>query len=154
MAARVVQLRNAMAAMIEAAWSPTPPDEVIPTFRYDVYTESIHGRKVIVFPEAYSGSPETRGGDSTDYGYQVWIVRRYEEQGDPPDEWVAAELEFVESVANLFDPRTLLLGADPESGRSGAYPQEADVTTVYDVVDLIEQKLFISVITVLLREDA
>jgi hypothetical protein len=151
MAARVELLRDALADLIRGQWNPSAPDQVLATYRFDVYASTLTGRKVIVFPEAYAGFPATRGEDSVDYGFQVWVVERYTGPGQPPDEWVSERVAFVESLLGwVGDPRAVPLLADYPD----AYPQEADVTTVYDVVDLMENKLFISVATLLLREDA
>jgi hypothetical protein len=58
-------------------------------------------------------------------------------------------MQFVEELFEaLSDPRSEPLATQP-----GLYVQEGEVSTLYDVVDLVEAKLFVSVFTLLLRED-
>lgn len=151
MPARVSKIRTALLALIEAEWVHTAPDEVIEDYLYDIYAADLTGRKVLVVLDAYSGFPATRGEDTTDYGYQVWIAERYTGAGYPPNSWIEERLEFVEELVALLGNvrRVPFLTTEPE-----VFPLEADVTTAYDIVELSETKLFISVITLLLREDA
>lgn len=151
MAARIREIRDSLLALIRAKWGPSGADEVIGSYTFDVYTSNLKGRKVLVFPESSAGSPATREEDTNDYGYQVWVVERYADQGPPPDGWVDARVDFVSQLEDwLGNPRKVPYLDD----QPGVYPQEAGVSTVYDVVDLIEHKLFVSVLALVLREDA
>jgi hypothetical protein len=147
---RVRVVRDALIASVRQWWAPTAPDEVVAKWWYDVYATGLAGRKVLFVPEAYSGFPVSRGEDGGDYSYQVWVVERYEGQGDPPDEWIDARLDFASALNDYLGDfrRVPYLPSLPL-----CYPAECDVTTVVDLVDLYQNKLFVSVVTVLLRED-
>jgi hypothetical protein len=148
----VIEVRNSLAARIEALWTGADSDagdEVIRASYFDVEAADLTGRKVWPLPEAYTNFSATRGEDTWDYSFQVWVVERYEEQGPIPEEWTEARMQFVEELFEaLSDPRSEPLATQP-----GLYVQEGEVSTLYDVVDLVEAKLFVSVFTLLLRED-
>lgn len=154
MSARIRDLRDALVELVDAKWTGAGEnDEVIAPYQYDIYAKNLTGRKVLVIPEAYSGFPANRAEDSTDYGFQLWVVERYTEAGDPPASWVDARVDFTEELEGwVGNPRRLPYFELHTSWVIEV--QESGVTTVYDIVDLSENKLFIGVVTLLLREDA
>lgn len=145
MAARIVQVRNALAAAISAWWTPSAPDAVLTPWRFDLDTKTHTGRKVYVFPSDYTTENIARGFEQGDYGFTLIVAEKYEEQGEPPDAWTDERVEWCESLYQLLaDPEALLL--------SSLWPQEAAVTTVFDLEELSARKLFFSVLNVTYRE--
>lgn len=148
---RINAIRRAVVALLEAKWNPTAPSEVLESFTYDVRTEDFRGRKVMVFPDGYAARAIDRADDENDYGFQVWVAEKYTAQtAAVPDDWVAERLAFVVQVCQWFDARVVPLFPTAPDAR----PAEAEVTTVYDVVDLIEHRLFVGVVRVVIREEA
>jgi hypothetical protein len=148
---RINAIRRAVVALLESKWNPTAPSEVLESFTYDVRTESFTGRKVLVFPDGYAARPLDRSEDENDYGFQIWIAEKYTAQAAAiPDDWVAERIAFAVQVSQWFDARVVpLMPTCPD-----ARPVEAEVTTVYDVVDLIEHRLFVAVVRVVILEEA
>lgn len=148
---RINAIRRAVVALLQAKWNPTAPSGVLESFTYDVRTESFAGRKVMVFPDGYSARPLDRSEDENDYGFQIWIAEKYATQAPAvPNEWVAERIAFAVQVSQWFDARVVpLMPTCPD-----ARPVVADVETVYDVVDLIENRLFVAVVRVVIREEA
>jgi hypothetical protein len=153
MAARIVEVRNAVVSRVNNAWVVRggPDDLVLAPYRFDIDSGKHKGRKVYVFPSAYTGNPATRSEDQNDYSIVVLIVERYTGAGDPTDVWVDERVEWVEWLLNLLgDVRAERLLSESASG--GLWPETAETTTVYDVEELSEHKLFVSVIHVTYRE--
>lgn len=145
MAARIVEVRNALAAAISAWWTPTAPNAVLTPWRFDIDTKTHTGRKVYVFPSEYLRENIARGAEQADYTFAVLVAERYEDQGQPPDSWTDDRVEWCESLLEQLDtPGNLLL--------SSLWPQEAAVTTVFDLEELTARKLFLSVLNVTYRE--
>lgn len=166
--ARVNEVRDALAARIEAAWIPyatsivTPAtatqrarageqDEVITAARWEIKERVHRGRKIYVVRDRLAGRPGTRGEDEQDYGFLVFVAEFYRDQGEPPDEWVDERVEFCEWLLRLLgNPRAGRLLPDSASG--GLWPQEAEITVVVDREELDERKLFASMLTLTYRE--
>lgn len=151
------QVRDAVVAKILAAWTERVPDsdEVLGRYRVDLDAASVGGRKVYVFPLSTAGQLVTREEDQNDYALGLWVIERFTEAGDPSEEWLDARVEWVEwlwkLLGNARGPRLLV---DPEVRDSGLWPQVAEITTVYDHDELVEGKLFASVLQVVYREHA
>lgn len=158
MAARIVEVRGAAVARVNDAWTDraSVDDAVSGPWRLDIDVAKHKGRKVYVFPSSYTGGPATRAEDQNDYTLAVVVAEVYRGGGDPPDDWIDARALFVEWLANtvLGDPRAgrlLAVEGDPDSG---LWPESAEVTTVYDLEELTQKKLFFSVLTITYREHA
>ena len=155
MSARIIDVRDALAERINDAWAADmeDADEVLTPYRFDIDSATHTGRKVYVFPSTYTGVPATRADDQNDYGLVVIVVERYTLAGDPPDEWIDERVTWCEwllgIVGNARGDRLLATGDD-----DGLWPETAECTTVYDLEELSERKLFVSVITLTLREHA
>jgi hypothetical protein len=157
MAARIAEVRDAAAAKITAAWSPADPDGVVARYRVDIDSATHEGRKVYVFPSATaSPEPATRGEDVFDYTLAFMVIERFtaaDGMGDPAEAWVDERVAWVEWLWKLLgDARAERLLADEEDPDSGLWPEVAEITTVYDLEELAERKLFVSVVTVTYRE--
>ncbi|HYH69216.1 MAG TPA: hypothetical protein VD866_31270 [Urbifossiella sp.] len=169
--ARITQVRDALAAFIDAAWDEAvvaealparaTADEVIAKYRLDFSLDSskpltFEGRKVCVFVGTYQGIPADRGEGANDYTLTVWVLELYRDpaalpgapQGAPPDEWLDERLYFAEWLwKRAGNPRTVeLLGS--------LWPQEVGEVVALDPDRLAEQKLFISQFTITFREHA
>lgn len=145
MAARIVEVRNALAAAITTWWTPSAPDAVLTPWRFDLDSKTHTGRKVYVFPSEYARENVARGREQCDYAFALIVAERYEEQGQPPDSWTDERVEWCESLLEHLDtPGNLLL--------SSLWPQEAAVTTVFDLEELSARKLFFSVLNLTYRE--
>lgn len=158
MAARIVEVRNAAVTKIGNAWVSrgSADDAVSGPWRLDLDTKKLKGRQVFVFPSSYLGGPANRLEDQSDYTLVVLVAEVFRGTGDVPDAWCDERALFCEWLANtvLGDPRgerLLAVEGDPDSG---LWPESVEVTTVYDVEELAERKLFLSVITATFREDA
>jgi hypothetical protein len=158
MSARIVEVRNAVVTRINGAWTSrgSIDDAVSGPWRLDLDTKKVKGRQVYVFPSSYSGGPENRLEDENDYTLVVLVAEVYRGTGDPPDEWLDERALFCEWLANevLGDPRAERLLAEPSDPGSGLWPESVEVTTVYDVDELVQKKLFLSVLTATFREQA
>lgn len=166
--ARVNEVRDALAARINAAWlTPeeavlTPAaagqreresadDLVVTDTLWKVVASSHAGRKVYVMRAAIRGEPATRADDANDYAFGLYVVERYAGQGDPPEEWIDARIEFCTWLLNLVgNARAVYLLPDSASG--GLWPQEAEIASVVDIDQLTENKLFTATLTVTYRE--
>lgn len=154
MAARSKEVRDAIVARILAWWTDRGADDAVSgLYRVDITAESLTGRKIQVFPLRTAGELVNRLEDANDYAFAVWIVERYTGEGDPTEEWIDERVEWVELLwKELGNPRGERLLADPGEPDSGLWPDVAEITTVYDHDELVEGKLFASVVTVVYRE--
>lgn len=155
--ARIIEARDALKQLIDAAWpvgerESAEDDEVLTPWVFRIEAEKVRGRKVFVFPSAYATELVTRASDRGDYTFVLLVVERYREQGDPPDEWVDERVNFCEQLADAAGdargPRLLATNS-----RDGLWPETAEVTTVFDLEELTERKLFVSVLTITYREE-
>lgn len=171
-AARVNEVRDAIKARIDSAWvtfadaQVTPPadwqrareseqDEVVVASRWEIRASKLKGRKVYVVRDAVADQPATRGDDEKDFRFAFVVAERYAGSDDPPEEWLDARVEFCEWLLNILgNARNPRLLADPDDPNSGLWPQEAGITTVLDVEELDERKLFASYLSVTFREQA
>lgn len=150
----ITAVRDAAIAKVLAAWTTrTADDTVSGPARADKKLWKARGRGVYVFRSERADQPATRDEDQHDYTLVVWVIEKYPDAGDPPDEWVDERVNWVEWLLDLLgDPRGERLLATAGDPASGLWPESAALTTVYDVEDLTEHKAFSSVITVTYRE--
>lgn len=150
MAARIIDLADAAAAAIEAAWSPVAPDAVTREYAPDVVTNPddpavVTGRRVYVLPAGYGDEGfATRAELDKRYTLSVMVVERYADGPGPvPTAWVDERVAFVEEMVwrVLRDPALTLLDGDVIP----ATEDTAEVTAVYDFAELPEKLLFVSV---------
>jgi len=147
MAARIVEVRNALAAAITAFWTHSSPDQVRTPWRLDYTVKTLTGRKVDVYPSEYLTENVARNFEQGDYTFAIVVAEKYEEQGEPTDAWTDERVAWCESLLeHLNDPANQLL--------SSLWPQEAAVTTVCDLEELTVRKLFFSVLSITYREHA
>ena len=148
MAARIVEVCDAVVAVIAAAWSPTGNDTVSREYDADIDSKKLVGRKVYVFPASYANpEPSSRSEDFYDYAVAVMVSERYEDAGRVPNSWVDDRIAFTRDKVYepLSDARTLLI-------LGTLYPLTAEVDPVYDVDELRSRKLFVSVVNFTFRE--
>lgn len=150
MASRIVEVCDAVVAVIAAAWTPTAPDAVSREYDADIDSKKLTGRKVYVFPASYTNpEPASRSEDINDYAVAVMVVERYdpEQQGRIPNSWVDDRIAFVTDkvYGPLSDARSVTLLGE-------LYPFTAEVDPVYDVDELRSRKLFLSVVNLTFRE--
>lgn len=154
--ARIIQARDALKEKIDTLWpvetrESQTDDEVLTPWAFRIEAEKVVGRKVFVFPSAYTNELATRVSDRDDYTFVILVVERYREQGDPPDEWTDERVEFCEWLLNTVgDARGQRLLAT--NHLDGLWPETSEVTTVFDLEELTERKLFMSVLTITYRE--
>lgn len=153
--ARIVEIGDAVVTLVGNEWVTRggPDDAVSAPFEFELDTAKLAGRQVWVFPSAYSGGPATRGDDQNDYTIVVTVAELYTAAGPIDPLWVRARIAWCEWLLNLLgDPRAGRLLADADDPDTGLWPQEAEATTVYDLEELSERRLFFSVLTVHYRE--
>lgn len=147
MAARVLQVCDAVVEAIEALWSPAAPDSVSRAYLARHQLRGLEGRQVTVHPAGYAWPAlGTRGEDYRDCKVLIAVAERYTAAGDVTDAWLDDRVEWVQSIYDdLDDPRTSnLLGA--------FWPEESAITVVFDPDELEQRKLFLSVIEMTFRE--
>ena len=155
--ARIIEARDALKEKIDTLWpvetrESQTDDEVLTPWLFRIEADKVVGRKVFLFPSAYATEFATRASDRGDYTFVLLVVERYREQGDPPDEWVDGRVSFCEWLANVTgDARGPRLLAT--NHLDGLWPEVAEVTTVFDLEELTERKLFLSVLTITYREE-
>ncbi len=163
--ARINAIADAVAANVLALWlaSSSPPgadDGVERVYETEIRLQDANtpfvGRHVYVFPTHYQapaadevgGRQATRAQSYRDYRVAVLVVEQYRDGPAPvPTAWIDARLAFVEQVvwAPLQDPRRGPILA-------GVFPWGASEVITYDVDELVQRKLFLSVITASLRQ--
>ncbi len=157
MAAQIIAVADAAAAAILAAWeaSALPPGGADAVTRvYEVpladaeFAEAFLGRQVWVFPAEYGRSAITRSLDNRRPKLAVVIAERYPAQAPVPTDWLDARVSFVEQIvfATLADPRKPALYSGLTAEDDGAS------VVVYDAELLIQQRLFLSMVTVQYRQ--
>ncbi len=153
MAARIVEVRDAVVERIAAWWEPAAPDEVIGPWEIDLDTRELKGRRVQVFPSTYAGGPVSRLSDQNDYSIVIVVAELYPDDGPIGARWIDGLVGWCEQLLNEIGSvraaRLLAVEGQPDSG---LWPETAECTTVYDLEELTERKLFLSVLTVLYRE--
>jgi len=160
--ARIDEVVDAVVAVIAADWSPSAPDSVsaedAPEFNTDPDEgEVMSGRQVRVLPDSYD-SPDaaSRAQDVNDYTVVVVVAELYPDAGPVPAAWVRERRRWVQDVlfAPLTNPRTRLLAVPGEPGSGLWSVAPSAVETVYDVDELRERKVFLSVLRLTFREHA
>lgn len=156
MAARTIELRNAIADRLLSVWGDPAPATVSVGWRIDVPDDSPSGRVVFVAPASYrSEGPVTRATDLNDYRYAVLVVERYTDAGDPTEEWLSERAAFVqESVYDVLQNVGLDRAENTAALLNSFWCETAEVTVVYDLEALTEHKLFWSEIEFTFREEA
>lgn len=148
--ARVLDLCDACAAAVSAAWVPTGDDAVARVYAPDVgLTQDnpdtlVRGRKVYLFPGAYASPLLDRGSLLRRYTVAWLVVERYADgAGFPPDAWLDDRVAFVEqTVFNVLRDPTLVLTGAVVSGVQPDPEAEPAVDPVYDLDLLIENHTF------------
>lgn len=145
----ITAVKDALVARIDAAWGPPAGSEVSGKGRIDFDAGTLTGRRVVVFRAGRQDAPVTREADQYDYAFAVWVVERYADQGDPPEDWIDERVAWVEWLLTVIgSPR------DPAGNPlPGMWPQEAAIEELYDVDDLTEHKVFSSLLRVTYREE-
>lgn len=160
MAARIIDLCDALVTKITAAWPGglTAPDEAkrayVAPLPLDRATP-VTGRRVWVFPAPYEDEAATRGEKNRAFELSVIVAERYAVQAaaesDEARAWFDARVEFVEVVYDALDfgqrTRNGLLAV----GDRRLWTQSSRCET-YDGEHLAGKKLFVSSIDLTLRE--
>lgn len=159
MAARIVEVCDAVVAAILAEWtaSASPPGAADGVER--VYTEpakfgSMTGRRVWVSPAGVAGETASRAEDVGVSTVAIVVAERYTGQGAPPVAWVDERVAFVQLVLDLVGS----YGNRRQSGKllvgTPARPHwtERWSSEVYEWTYLDEHKVFWSETEVEFRE--
>lgn len=144
--ADVLDLADSIADAIGDSWSPGVGDTCERVYRFTLNLEEMTGRYVYVLPSAY-GFPEplTRSQDTEELTVSVVVAERYTDPGPVPTEWVDVRVDFVEThVIGLDDSRAPDLPG-------GFYAWSSEVNPVYDLEELNQRNLFLSVVNLTFR---
>jgi hypothetical protein len=155
--ARIVDVCDAIVTKVDNWWvsRENAEDAVSAPFDFDLDTAVLAGRQVWAFPSTYTGEPITRGEDHNDYTVVLTVAEVYPTEGVIPASWVRARIAWCETLLTLLGDargeRLLAVDGDPDSG---LWPQSAEMTTVYDLEELADRRLFLAVLTITYRESA
>lgn len=156
MAARVLELADAVVVAIQAGWDDPAPATVSRVYLFDVPDSdlglrSVEGRQVYVFPAGIADAGlVTRNTSQTEYRIAVLIVERYTEPGDPPSSWVDDRVTWVETeIWNKLSAFNALA-----SQERGVWAETAESVSIYDAAILREHRCFWSEFEFAYREDA
>lgn len=147
--ARLIAVADAVRAAIAAGLPAGDTTEVTRCYVPRVTPDQAEGRFVFVYPLGYADAgPATRGDQTYAYRVGVQVDERYREAGDPPDEWLDAQLLWCETQVFdlLSDARAAYLLNDT------LRPEEAEVVVAYDPEQL-DRKLFESVMVFTFRAE-
>lgn len=148
MAARIVEICDAVTAYLTANWVGTVPTiERVYTPEFDHL--AFVGPSVFVFPTAYQQAEMLdRKSDIDAYRVTLLFVEKCIVAGLPTVAWLDARVLLVEGqiYEKLSDHRTPAI--------AGLWPETAEVTSVYDFDFLRATNLFISEIEIEFREVA
>jgi hypothetical protein len=148
-------VRDALVALIDAAWDRDDPDDEVSGKSYlDIDSAKLKGRKVYVFRAGRADEPADRSEDQNDYGMLVLVVERWTEQGDVPEEMIDEFVAWVEwLLKTVGDARTVRLLGDADAG-TGLWPEMAEIAVALDVEEITERKLLVAQLNVTYREQA
>jgi hypothetical protein len=154
--ARIDEVADAVVARVKAEWNPTSPSAVTAPDVPELDTKKLKGRQVYVLPDSFTGGPVTRAEDANDYTLVLLVAEVYPHGGTVDKKWRRERTAFCEWLVNdvLGDPRAARLLAVEGDPNSGLWPESAEVSTVYDVEELEERKLLLSVLRITFREHA
>ena len=140
MIARVLDVCDAVANLINREWGPTAPDAVTSEdFIPELAVDTITGRKVYVMPSQY-GQAEVldRASDLNEYRITIIIVEKYTVANGPTNTWVRNLMLFVQD--QIYDR---LMNHRDEPTMEDLMPESGSVTP-YDYEMLVEAKMFVS----------
>lgn len=148
--ARTIEVRDGLKDRIDELWPvvdrASADDLVLTPWTFRIEADKHKGRKVYIFPSAYLTEIASRSSDRGDYIYVLIVVERYREAGVPPDEWIDERVNFCEwLINNIGDARGPKL-------LDSLWPETSGVSVVFDLEELTEKKLFVSVLNVTYRE--
>jgi hypothetical protein len=155
--ARIVEVCDAVVTKVGNWWvsRENAEDDVTAPFDFDLDTAVLAGRQVWVFPSTYTGDPVTRGEDLNDYTVVITVAEMFASEGAITTTWVRARIAWCETLLTLLGDargeRLLAVEGEPDSG---LWPQTAEATTVYDLEELADRRLFLAVLTITYRESA
>lgn len=140
MGARILDLCDAVVALL-----PAGAERV---YEVSIEAESLATRVVYVFPTTY-GYLETltRKDDQSEYKVSILIAERYTGAGAAPNAWLDERIEWVQdNILDVLD--------DPRSSEpvDGYVPWQSEVSPVYDIEELVQRKLFLSVVVITYRQ--
>lgn len=148
MSSLIMDLADAIEDAIAISWEPVAPDTVEAGFHFAFELDSMEGRQVRILPAAY-GFPEpvSRAQDVAELAVTVVVAERYPDAGPVPQAWLRERVAFVEEhVVGLDDSRTAELPG-------GYYAWSSEVDPVYDLDELTQRNLFLSVVKLTMRRE-
>ncbi len=146
MAARVIEVADAVVAFLQASWVPVAPDLVERVYGAEFgltvgYEPLLAGRRLMVYPATYEHpNLETRTIYRKEFVLKVCGVERYTgDEALPPKEWMDDRVEWFEK--KVFLPLrnqnlVVLTSLIP------SLENPATVDEVYDIAKYFENKTF------------
>lgn len=113
---RLIEVADAAAAAIAAAWGPAEPDRCTREYGPELDFAALAGRRVMVFPTADGEAGRvSRSEVENYYRLTVLAVEKYEPVGLPPRAWMDERVRFVDQKVyaplNVTFPADFLLGS-------------------------------------------
>lgn len=147
--AKCIQLADAAAQRISAAWNPVAPNEILRDYVIPAKVDAIVGRKVWIWPVAHATQgPATRAADIEEHQIALVIAERYTgTEPRPPKAWIDERVNFVEQ--SIWD---LLSDVRNQFLVENVWPQSGEIL-VFDWTMLNKLQTFWSEIELTFREE-
>lgn len=153
--ARISEVADGAAAVIQTAWVPVAPNAVSVEYELPVRESNVQqlvGRKVFVFEDGYGNVGVTsRGTDLNEYRIKVVCAELFGTAGRPTKAWCRERVKFV--AEKIVDSLDFTRETD---GRllNSLWTESINVESVYVAEILGEHKVFWSEIEIAFREEA
>jgi hypothetical protein len=132
-----------LVTVLETAWNPTSPSGVERHYEA-LIPDDMLGRRVWVFPDVYAVGAADRGEDNYRHMVGVVVAERYpQSQGRAPTvAWTDERVQFVyDRIVQGFD---FSKDGALEFGGRYVWTESIDEVTVYNEVELVQNRLFLS----------
>lgn len=149
---RLLDVCNRVVTTIRDAWKDCDPQAVQRNWLPDYDAKTLTSRRVSVYPvSANQALRDSRGTVFNEYQIAVIVADKYALPGDPSDEWLDATAVFVGQIFDRLSDETV----DPiftGITKGTMWPESAEITAVYDVDRLRQDKLYVAEFVITYQE--